>query len=140
MSRNLYLYLKTRRPKPESAQVDLPGSQAWRDIRNTENVWFEGDFQGRGPGKIRIGPTRITNHESRIKIQKRHVLSYPHKNFNSARNSDKLNNTTAPSNGKFSSTSTGAAEFFIFLGLRVPLVFLFLVMFLDRASALWPLS
>ena len=39
---------------------------------------------------------------------------------------------------KFSSLSTGVAEFFIFVDLRVPLVYLFIslfhVMFLDRVS------
>jgi hypothetical protein len=46
------------------------------------------------------------------------------RNLNSVRNSDKLKNSAAPSSGDFFSLSTGAAENFIFLVLRVLLQFL----------------
>jgi hypothetical protein len=46
------------------------------------------------------------------------------RNLNSVRNSDKLKNSAAPSSGDFFSLSTGAAEIFIFLVLRVLLQFL----------------
>jgi hypothetical protein len=47
----------------------------------------------------------------------------PFKNLNSVRNSDKLKNPAAQGSREFFSLSTGAAEFLIFLILRVLLQF-----------------
>ena len=56
-------------------------------------------------------------------MQKHHVLKLSSKVFNGTFNSDKLKNPAAPSYANLSSLSTGAAEFFIFVVLGVPLDF-----------------